>query len=436
MQGRVSAEDIESGYAALGIRCNAEVRAHFGSKGVIGGGAGGFKVLRYVDDSGHECAYYDSALVWPRGLANTLSDGDGVYVLDMSDPARPVKTANLITPAMLSPHESLNLNTERGLLAAVAGFSLHPGIVDVYDLTQDCRHPVLRSSTPFGVLGHEGNFSPDGDTFWSVGYVKGRSTLSAIDISDPALPRLLWLSAAYGPHGLSVSDDGNRLYLADINGLGPAGMRILDVSQIQARVPSPEVSEVSFITWDTYAVPQMTIPISVHEHPYLVEVDEFARGNKNGDPEAPVGAARIIDIADDRHPFVVSDIRLEVHQPENISTIAKDPGATFFEGGYSSHYCAVPRRQDPGILACSFILSGLRIFDIRDPLAPREVAYFNAPMPPSNPVEAAGNSVAPFNAAFAMSGPAFVPERGEVWYADSSFGFFNVRLTNGVWPEN
>ena len=73
----------------------------------------------------------------------------GVYVLDMSDPAHPVHTDNLLTPAMQSPHESLSLNAKRGLLAADMGNPpFNPGFVDIYDVSQDCRHPVLKSSLP------------------------------------------------------------------------------------------------------------------------------------------------------------------------------------------------------------------------------------------------------------------------------------------------
>ena len=45
----------------------------------------------------------------------------GVNVVDMSDPAEPEVTDSLVTPAMLSPHESLVVNKKRGLLAAVLG---------------------------------------------------------------------------------------------------------------------------------------------------------------------------------------------------------------------------------------------------------------------------------------------------------------------------
>jgi hypothetical protein len=98
-----------------------------------------------------------------------------------------------------------------------------------------------------------------------------------------------------------------------------------------------------------------------------------------------------------------------------------DPGATSGTQGYAAHYCAVPRQNDPGIVACSMILSGLRVFDIRDPRHPREVAYFN--MPPS------GGS-------HAMSAPAFDPARGDIWYTDGASGFWDVHVTNGAWPRH
>jgi hypothetical protein len=33
-----------------------------------------------------------------------------------------------------------------------------------------------------------------------------------------------------------------------------------------------------------------------------------------------------------------------------------------------------------------------------------------------------------------MSAPAFAPERGEIWFADGNSGFYNLHMTNGVWP--
>jgi hypothetical protein len=421
MQGRVSPDDIASGRAAEGFRCNLEKVGHFGD-------TGGFRVQRYVDGAGHECAYYDSTLLFPTAVPVQVADTDlaGVYVLDMSDPTHPVKTDNLVTPAMLSPHESLSINMERGLLAADMGgpFTM-PGFVDIYDLTQDCRHPVLASSTPFGFLGHEGAFSPDGKTFWVTS--AGAGTMVALDITDPALPAPVWSSFDYRIHGFNISDDGNRLYGARIASNADDGVTVFDVSEVQAHKSNPQVRVIGQVTWPNVSIPQTAIPVSIDRHPYLVEVDEFAgRPVPSTDPTANVGAGRIIDIADETHPKVVSELRLEVNQPQNRAGLTGDPGMSNPVAGYAGHYCAVPQRAEPGVVACSFILSGLRVFDIRDALRPRELAYFNAP-----PTQGMSN----FGASdFAMSAPTFVPGRAEVWYADANSGFYALRFTNGVWP--
>src|SRR3954447_6251280 len=107
IQGRVP-----EGSATEGLWCNATMISHQGT-------SGGFKVLRYTDAAGHDCAFYDTALLFPLNAFNLNSKGVGVVVLDMSDPTKPVQTDLLTEPPMLSPHESLNLNTKRGLLAAV-----------------------------------------------------------------------------------------------------------------------------------------------------------------------------------------------------------------------------------------------------------------------------------------------------------------------------
>jgi len=405
-----------------GFACNIDLISRAGV-------AGGYKVLRFVDGAGHECAYYDTTLLFPLN-AQTLSGTPsiGVAVLDMSNPTKPVQTELLTTAAMLSPHESLELSQRRGLLAAVMGTAVAaPGVVDLYDLNADCRHPQLQSSLPVGLIGHESGFALDGRTFYATSI--GTGQITAIDVSDPKLPVPLWVGR-YKSHGLMLSDDGTRAYVA-----AKEGLLILDVSEIQARHADPQVREMSRLTWGTKTIPQVAIPITVRGRPYVIEVDEFSQDPAD-DSDSPttrpaangarVGAARIIDIADERAPRVVADLRLEVNQPEHRAAIADDPGASNRLAGYAAHYCNVPSRKDPGIVACSFIGSGLRIFDIRDPEAPRELAYYVAP-PAPGPTH--GD---PIN--WAMSRPAFVPERREIWYADGASGFYALRVEAGVWP--
>ena len=425
LQGQVPAAEVAAGRVAEGYRCNVEVVGRSES-------SGGFKVERYVDAAGNECAYYDTTLLFPTNVTAPLEEQPtGVAVLDMADPSAPRLVTTLNTPAMLTPHESLLVNGRRGLLAAVAGNPVtQVGQVDLYDLSQDCRAPVLLSTAPVGLLGHESGFSPDGNTFWAASL--GGGTLTAVDVSDPRLPRPVFVGD-YDTHGLSISDDGNRAYLAagagfprNEAGLAGAinGLQILDVSQVQARMPNPQVTQVGAVEWPSVTIPQAALPVTIGGRPYLVEVDEFSYdGTRIAGNGERVGAGRIIDISDETAPRVVSNLRLEVNQAENRAGLAGDPGAASATGGYAGHYCAVPKRDDPGIVACSFLASGLRVFDIRDPLAPKEVAYFVAPVP-------AGGEA---NAAFASA--SFVPERNEVWYSDGNQGFFALRLTNGVWPQ-
>jgi hypothetical protein len=418
MQGRVAAD---APGREDGFRCNTEL---VGREGV----SGGFKALRYVDEAGRECAFYDTTLMFPTNVLGLSGQPTGVAVLDMTDPARPVRTDTLVTPAMQTPHESLELNRRRGLLAAVTGNAIaYPGAVDVYDVSEDCRKPVLQSVSATGGFGHESGFAPDGNTFYVTSISTGEVT--AIDVTDPKAPKVVW-SGDYKSHGLMVSDDGNRLYLAMGAGFfAGAGLLILDSSEVQARKPNPQVREVGSVNWPESTIPQVAIPVTIGGRPFAVEVDEFSAGE---DGEATqhgirVGAARIIDLADEARPKVISNLRLEVHQPENREATRNDPGTFSPVQGYAAHYCDVPSRTDPGIVACSFILSGLRVFDIRDPYHPKELAYFVAPPAQSN--SSGGQSTN-----YAMSRPAFNPERSEIWYSDGNAGFYNVRLTNGVWP--
>jgi hypothetical protein len=402
-QGRVPASDVTSGRAVKGYRCNAALVAHLAS-------TAGYKVQRYVDRHARQCAYYDSTRAFPTDVP---SHSAGTFVVDMGRPTRPVLTATLRTPAMLSPHESLLVNQRRGLLVADMGSpTTMPGFLDVYDLTLDCRHPRLESSTPLGILGHESAFAPDGLTYY-VSALVGHG-IAAIGLEDPALPTLLTLIPGALIHGMSTSDDGTRLYVADI---ANSRLDVLDVSQIQRRQPAPRAVLLSTLTWPEVSFPQTTRPFVVRGHHYLMEVDEFTALTGS----AQVGAARIIDIQNERHPFVVANLRLAVHMPTNRGgEQAKDPGAGQPLGGYAAHYCSLPRTADPGIIACTMIKSGLRIFDVRDPLHPREVAYFNRP-----PSSGSSNAV---------SSIAFDPARREVWYSDSASGFWVVRLTSTAWP--
>lgn len=411
IQGRVPA-----GSSDRGLDCNVRVLSHQGAHG-------GFRVWRYTDARGRECAYYDTAMLAPASYADVAARSPGVVVLDMTDPSRPVHATTLIDPAMSAPHESLNLNVKRGLLAAVAGTALTvpAATVSVYSVREDCRRPQLQSALPLAVAGHESGFSPDGRTFYAAGTAS--PTITAVDLTDPKRPSVAARFASRS-HGLGVRADGNRAYLADAVG---SELVILDTSQVQARKPDAKVREISRLTWRQASIPQNAMPFTVRGRPYLLETDEFSEGTLGGDPNK-VGAARIIDIADERRPRVVSNLRLEVNQRAEHPEIMSDPGAFNPAQGYTAHYCNVFPAKDPTVAACSFILSGLRVFDISDVRRPKEIAYF---VPPPRPVAENGFT----RSGLAMSMPQIIPERREVWFTDAGTGFYALRIDRRVWPK-
>ena len=285
IQGRVPA-----GSGNHGLWCNMTLISHQGT-------SGGFKVFRYVDQSGRVCAFYDTALLFPTNAINALGPSLGVTVLDMTDPSHPVKTDTLSELPMLSPHESLNLNPKRGLLAAVNGSpATAPGLVSIYDVHTDCRHPVLDSTSLVARFGHESGFTSDGKTFYATS--TALPSITAVDVTDPKQPHAIWQGSIFA-HGMSLSDDGNRAYVADPSG----NMLILDISQIQARQPNPQAREVSRLTWGSASIPQNAIPFTEGGHPYVLEFDEYTAGtlNLSGSRDA-VGAGRIIDVSDETKP--------------------------------------------------------------------------------------------------------------------------------------
>jgi hypothetical protein len=438
MQGQVPLADRRSGRSQRGYWCNLELLGQYQGEGTT-----------YVNPSYEHCAY--DATAFP-GLPTKKSPG--VQVIDVSNPREPRLTTNLTSPAMLTgTWETLKVNEARGLLA---GVSVGPVVgalaFDVYDIKTDCAHPKLLNSfaaadytLPATTVNHEGQWSPDGMTYWSSSL--GSGGLTAIDVSDPTHPRIAGIgTVGLTNHGFQLSPDGNRMYLS--LGFG-AGLAILDVSEIQARKPAPVIRMLSTLFWGGPAsVSQHTIPVTWGGHPYLIAVDEFAGES-----------VKIIDIADETKPKIVRGLQLEVNRAENAAVVAPEV-ATNGIFGYDAHYCSVDRKTDPTALACGFFQSGVRVFDIRNPLDPREIAYFNPPAQTGKNTELAGSEhatsgfmyagnashirnagpaatsgwgrSADLTADYCSSPPRFVG-RDQLWVSCMDNGFLALQFTNNAY---
>ena len=473
LQGQVPAGLRASGFK--GFNCNLKLVAQ--SKGE---GASWMHAF-FSDRNEHRCSYYDTSSP-VNGIANRTHLG--TVVLDTTDPRNPTETAYLATTSMLDPWESLKVHTGRELLLAENGTNAAGGPqLDVYDVSGDCRYPQLLSTVATGtsangdaaalpagevLKGHEGNVSPDGLT-WYSGDRGTPKKYTATDISDTRHPQLIttWTLPQIYPatwgvttHGLALSEDGNRAYVSHAavpkvatvsSTLAPVnGVLILDVSQVQARMPDPQITEVGHLFWRDGAQSQMYIPIRIKGKKYLIGVDELGAGGGNatanvqaactaGLPMFPM--ARIIDIEDEAHPKVASRLLLETHDPANCSAVLPDiTGLSVFT--YGSHYCSVDNKRDATTLACGYFNSGLRVFDIRNPTHPKEIAYYN-PAGVTTPSYGSQH----FNPdAFLKSGTqAGDPDwctaqlrldarKGTLETTCQDNGFLSLKFEHGVWP--
>jgi len=153
---------------------------------------------------------------------------------------------------------------------------------------------------------------------------------------------------------MSLSDDGNRGYIADSHG---GQMMVLDTSQIQARLPSPVVREVSRLTWKSVSIPQNAIPFTENGHPYILEFDEYTAGiGQPGTTSADeVGAARIIDMADETKPRVIANMITTVRSPPTIRARSAPSRATRLTTA-TSPAASIPRswpaRSSPPACGC------------------------------------------------------------------------------------
>ena len=324
----------------------------------------------------------------------------------MSDPAHPVQTDTLTEPPMLSPHESLNLNPKRGLLAAVIGNpSTYPGLVSIYDVRKDCRHPVLQSTAPVARLGHESGFSPDGKTFYAAG--TAFKAITAIDVTDPKNPHAIWQGNVIS-HGMSLSDDGNRAYIADPDGehadprherdpgaqARPAGARDQPPDLERGLDPAerdPVHRATASPTCSSSTSTRRARPAAATRDAVGAGADHRHLRRARSRASSPTCACRSTS-------------------PTDHAAASSDPGAGSPVQGYAAHYCNLPtRRSTRRSSPARSSPPGLRVFDISDLPHPKEIAYFVAPTQPR-----AENGFMASD--FAMSQPAFVPARREIWY--------------------
>ena len=458
LQGLTTPAEIASGQAAKGFNCNADIVGQYQGEGAS------WQLTAWKN-----CAYFDQRL-------NSAEAHPGTVVVDVSDPKNPKPTAWLSDNAMLDPWESLKVNPKRQLLAAGqrptpaqnfagTGFS-------IYDISQDCAHPAMKSFINIpGSFGHTGQWAPDGNTYY-ITPLRTDQTLEAIDTSDPANPQVIACapgsfgcgsngfftapSSQFGTarwHDLEFSKDGNTAYISMLATGVPTvgnGLVILDVSDFQSRKPNPAYRVISQLTWDDGSNgAQNSMPITIKGKPYVLFTDESG-GPVNGCSLGHSGGGfpRLIDVSDPTKPFTAAKLILDIHDPANCQVAATTPvtnpavnTSTGFTSsapfGFSCHYCNVDDVDDAKIAACNCFAAGLRIFDISNVNAPKEIAYLKPAAQGTKSLpgsQYANTAPAGYvrNFDWATSKPSFPKDRGatsgDLWTTTQDNGFMVVHI--------
>jgi hypothetical protein len=373
---------------------------------------------------------------------------------------------------MLDPWESLRVHDRRQLLIADNGQNGGGGPeVDIYDISVDCASPQLLATMPVGTgadggvvitptpTGHEGNVAPDGLTYWVGDIRAGR--YHAIDIVNPSKPKLISsyniadLGLGSTVHGLSISNDGNRAYavslgfpapgaISDPNAVVNNGFVVLDTSEVQARKPNATIKLISSTLFKDGSVAQHTIPATINGKPYVIHIDEGGSAGITNPTTVqaacdagltPFPLARIFDMSDEARPRLVSKLGLETHDLKNCAQVIPDiVGLNIFT--YGSHYCSVDNRDNATALACSYFNSGIRVFDIRHPAKPKEIAYYNPPSANGVP----GSSHFVFGQ-WRAGGPDWCASRLDFDFAKKQLvtmcqdnGLLILKFAAGTWP--
>ncbi len=385
-----------------GFNCNLELI------GQSKGDGANWQSAEYSTGNSKVCAYHGTS------FSTVNRTHIGVPVIDITNPSAPTPTGYLTTISMQDPWESLKVNERRKLLAADNGHNGGGGPeIDIYDVSTDCTAPQLLATVAVGtpnpatgapeVIGHEGAWAPDGLTYYG-GDLRNRQYY-AVDTTDPTAPTLItrWqtgisnVRGAANVHGMSISDDGTRGYfvslgnvtgadLTDPNVAATNGLLIYDMTQIQSRTPNPQPVLLGKVLWKDGSVAQHTIPVKIGGKPYVISVDEGGTGGGTSQTQFNTACADGL------------------------------PATT---------------------LACGYFNSGIRVFDIRDPVRPKEIAYFN---PAGTTSASPGSNHLVFNQ-WKAGGPDWCSAqvhldhaRGTLWTTCQDNGMLMLKFTNGVWP--
>jgi hypothetical protein len=169
-----------------------------------------------------------------------------------------------------------------------------------------------------------------------------------------------------------VEDGGTVGY----GGFGAFGMYVMDLSDIRHPKPYGHV-QYEFDTFGT--IPFHTcLPITTDAaHPRLQNIVVATHEAVEADCRENYHTPYVIDVKDPRNPKIIGFFPRPAAPPDAPYTDFCFARGRF--GSHNTHCWLQPGAAKPNIVAMTWFNAGIRIFDISDPTAPKEVAWFVPP---------------------------------------------------------
>lgn len=440
----------------LGFNCGLALVGHT-SLNTDGRPPGGNANMAWAGD----CAYVAGG----GSLFNSPLDGSallpfgeesGVAVIDVSDPTRPRHVDTIGTEGANRTAETLHAVDNGDVALLVVGQYGNdqvssPKPMDIYDVS-DCANPVLLETYLWPENIHNLTISPDGR------YVFATQPLQVVELLPELFDGSLSTSGVRFLGNLDDAMEGPFLSvgpMADLDDELPAQARDTlpfsyssheawsvqedgrTVLFLGGQLPVFEVFTVVDVTdWlaDPTKAPQVLSQRQGRGHSvrtatiggerYVLHSEEsvfvanYGCVSEEANPFAGPAQPWLTKLGDDgRTQELVSQFGLEINEPEHCLTQASH------EVNASVHYHDVDDPDDTTFVMASMWNAGLRIFDVRDPTRPTEVAYFNpADVDPSD--EVAKDK--------AWGHVRYVEETGHIWFATETGGFWVLEIEKGV----
>lgn len=330
--------------------------------------------------------------VWVDGTTlyvGHMSAPHGTTIVDVADPRAPRVLATITMPSGWHSHKVrvangvMLVNHERLSRDADSAFS---GGLGIYDVSDPAQPALLTNWTTAGSGVHR--FSFDGRYAYispTVDGYNGNITM-ILDLADPTAPVEVgrwWLPGQWTAGGEQIESTGERgprchhpLRLGDrlYVSYWHHGGAILDISDMSAPAAVARIDTTATFPHPTHTL--LAIPEPLKGRRVMVVADEDV--DKRW-PSAPA-FLWIYDITNEATPVPISTFQVAGLDPDGAPQ-AKMTG------------CHQPSERFHGsIIPCAWFAQGLRILDIADPFAPREIASY-VPDPPSGCERASSNDV-------------------------------------------